>query len=214
MVKPIRMRLSRAPGFNLQAASQAANGLPARSVARPGPFGNPWTVAGAREAGIRGTEAGLRALCVARFRTGEAGGRPALNGLQARLPELRGFNLACWCPLPAPGEPDCCHAATLLEIANAGPEPIITPRALRCDAPGCRDEAVIRHAGEQYCHPHALEGSEAARAGSSPISEREALEIYERHATAARLRGDSGFAEALERDAARIRARIQGGRDE
>lgn len=33
--------------------------------------------------------------------------------------ELRGKNLACWCPKPAhPYEPDCCHAAVLLEIAN------------------------------------------------------------------------------------------------
>lgn len=33
--------------------------------------------------------------------------------------ELRGKNLACWCPLPEPYEHDCCHAAVLLEIANA-----------------------------------------------------------------------------------------------
>ena len=33
--------------------------------------------------------------------------------------ELRGKNLACWCPLPTdPYEQDCCHAAVLLEIAN------------------------------------------------------------------------------------------------
>jgi hypothetical protein len=38
------------------------------------------------------------------------------------LPRLRGRNLACWCPLPAPGEPDRCHAAVLLELANS-PEP-------------------------------------------------------------------------------------------
>lgn len=31
---------------------------------------------------------------------------------------LRGMDLACWCPLPAPGEPDVCHAALLLTIAN------------------------------------------------------------------------------------------------
>jgi hypothetical protein len=34
---------------------------------------------------------------------------------------LGGKNLACWCPLPAPGEPDMCHAAVLLEIANSSP---------------------------------------------------------------------------------------------
>lgn len=34
------------------------------------------------------------------------------------LPTLRGKNLACWCPLPKHGEPDNCHAALLLELAN------------------------------------------------------------------------------------------------
>jgi len=34
--------------------------------------------------------------------------------------ELRGKHLACFCPLPSqPYEPDRCHAAVLLEIANA-----------------------------------------------------------------------------------------------
>jgi hypothetical protein len=34
------------------------------------------------------------------------------------LPTLRGRNLACWCPLPKGDEPDNCHAAILLELAN------------------------------------------------------------------------------------------------
>ena len=34
------------------------------------------------------------------------------------LPILRGKNLACWCPLPEHDEPDNCHAALLLELAN------------------------------------------------------------------------------------------------
>lgn len=38
------------------------------------------------------------------------------------LPTLRGKNLACWCPLPDHGEPDNCHAALLLKLAN-GPSP-------------------------------------------------------------------------------------------
>lgn len=33
--------------------------------------------------------------------------------------ELAGKNLACWCALPAEVEPDVCHAAVLLEVANA-----------------------------------------------------------------------------------------------
>src|SRR5215475_4897148 len=32
--------------------------------------------------------------------------------------ELASHDLACWCPLPAPGEPDVCHAALLLTVAN------------------------------------------------------------------------------------------------
>lgn len=39
--------------------------------------------------------------------------------IAAARAELRGKNLACWCPLPTePYEPDCCHASVLLELAN------------------------------------------------------------------------------------------------
>jgi hypothetical protein len=34
--------------------------------------------------------------------------------------KLAGRDLMCWCPLPAPGQPDHCHAAVLLRIANGG----------------------------------------------------------------------------------------------
>lgn len=37
--------------------------------------------------------------------------------------ELRDKDLACWCPLPAQGEEDHCHAAVLLRIANWGEGP-------------------------------------------------------------------------------------------
>ena len=42
------------------------------------------------------------------------GGSP----LERARSELRGRNLACWCPLPTLGEDDECHAAILLRIAN------------------------------------------------------------------------------------------------
>lgn len=32
--------------------------------------------------------------------------------------DLAGRDLGCWCPLPAPGQPDLCHAAVLLAVAN------------------------------------------------------------------------------------------------
>jgi len=39
--------------------------------------------------------------------------------IEAAKAELRGKNLACFCPLPSePYQPDCCHAAVLIEIAN------------------------------------------------------------------------------------------------
>lgn len=40
--------------------------------------------------------------------------------VEAARRELAGRDLMCWCPLPAPGQPDHCHAAVLLEIANGG----------------------------------------------------------------------------------------------
>ena len=40
------------------------------------------------------------------------------TALLAALPKLRGKNLACWCPLPAKGEEDICHAAVLIELAK------------------------------------------------------------------------------------------------
>jgi hypothetical protein len=42
--------------------------------------------------------------------------RPSLA--EAARTELAGRDLMCWCPPPAPGQPDHCHAAVLLEIAN------------------------------------------------------------------------------------------------
>ncbi|MDI5965791.1 DUF4326 domain-containing protein [Streptantibioticus silvisoli] len=39
----------------------------------------------------------------------------------ADLHLLRGKDLACTCPLPEPGEPDHCHAAVLLRLANDAP---------------------------------------------------------------------------------------------
>lgn len=46
MAQPVRLQLSRRAGFNLQALSQATNGLPALKVTRPGRYGNPYRVEG------------------------------------------------------------------------------------------------------------------------------------------------------------------------
>ncbi|WP_375453762.1 hypothetical protein [uncultured Methylobacterium sp.] len=50
-VQAVRLRLSRAKGFDLQAHSLAVNGLPAVVVARPTKWGNPSPAASADREG-------------------------------------------------------------------------------------------------------------------------------------------------------------------
>lgn len=95
------------------------------SVARPGRFGNPFTMAGCREAGFVGTDEQIARRCVEAFRAWlgpwwrnnwdgpESEAKRAV--VLSEISGLRGKNLACWCPLGAP-----CHADALLELANAG----------------------------------------------------------------------------------------------
>lgn len=124
MSVPVRLRLSRHKGFDLQAWSRAANGLAAVNVARPGRFGNPFTAAGCRDAGWRGDDHAIAERCVEAFRVWIDGPHWRANwageeseharaAMLASLPALRGKNLACWCAEGAP-----CHADVLLELAN------------------------------------------------------------------------------------------------
>lgn len=120
MTAPVRLRLSRKAGFNLQALSIATNGLPAVKVTRPGRWGNPhvalrcWYHGGYPSLDIPAFDAVTAAdadregarVAVALFRQ-EAERRPEA------FADLRGKNLACWCKPDAP-----CHADVLLEIAN------------------------------------------------------------------------------------------------
>ena len=123
MTQPVRLQLSRRKGFSLQAWSREVNGLPAVRVSRPGPFGNPFTIAGCRDAGFSGSDVDLAERCVGAFRVwvgphwrenwdGEDSERCRAH-LLSHLSALRGHNLACWC---APSDP--CHADVLLELAN------------------------------------------------------------------------------------------------
>jgi hypothetical protein len=90
------------------------------SVCRPGPYGNPFKSKDAEEAGY---EDGPK-MAVWAFREWLNGNPDFVAGenLHARqrilndLPELRGFNLACFCALDKP-----CHADVLIELANAPP---------------------------------------------------------------------------------------------
>lgn len=86
-------------------------------VSRPGPFGNPWVGISPRVAVAWFKKDLLHEMAV-------EGGPCCKEGISSgvsehfwrmarRVPELRGKNLACWCPLDSP-----CHADILLEIAN------------------------------------------------------------------------------------------------
>ena len=127
MVAPVRLRLSRAKGFDLQALSRATNGLKAVKVARPGPFGNPYTLQdaadvfdcrkhSAHEYAVQWfrewieTPAGAETFDPCHVYDGMAEGHAKIH---AALPSLRGKNLACFC---APEF--ACHADVLLELAN------------------------------------------------------------------------------------------------
>jgi hypothetical protein len=104
MSKPVRLRLSRLKGSDLQQSSVDHNGRKAVVVSRPGRWGNPWKV---------GVEDATRQSAVARYRAALLGGRLNYKVKEVRA-ELAGKNLACWCDLGMP-----CHADVLLEIANA-----------------------------------------------------------------------------------------------
>lgn len=116
--QPQRLQLSRRRGFDLQAASVALNGLPAKRVSRPGPWGNPFTIEEtAARYGLAPDAAQARAvaLCGQWLRGTidpdlSPGPPPSRAAIRAAL---AGHNLACWC---RPGTP--CHADTLFDLAN------------------------------------------------------------------------------------------------
>lgn len=114
MIRPVGIQLRRTARFRLQDVSRAINGLPAFSVARPGRFGNPFTVKAWLDGGWGGDPqeavvAAHRAWLESRACW------PVAIALEP-IPDLsilRGHNLACWCPLDGP-----CHRNTLIELAN------------------------------------------------------------------------------------------------
>lgn len=112
MSRPVRLRLSRAKGFNLQEHSRAVNGLPAVNCARPSKWGNPFVVGLKRKLGRRAAlgyiDAPNMEEAVRAYRE-----KIMLHGPPAALHELRGKNLACWCKIGA-----ACHCDVLLELAN------------------------------------------------------------------------------------------------
>jgi hypothetical protein len=116
--RPQRLQVSRKAGFNLQEASRELNGLPAKLVTRPGPWGNPFSIdevaatygldrAAAQAKAVALAEQWLRGTLDTRLSPGPAPSRETIRA------ELAGHNLACWCK---PGTP--CHADVLIDLAN------------------------------------------------------------------------------------------------
>lgn len=116
---PIRLQLSRAKGFDLQALSLATNGLPAAKVDRSTPWGNPWRLGdvyppNAAELVDRFRRSVIGPVLAGRQCAPDAHPESTIGKIISGAPKhLRGKNLACWCALKAP-----CHADVLLEIAN------------------------------------------------------------------------------------------------
>lgn len=116
--KPQRMQLSRRAGFNLQEASRALNGLPAKLITRPGKWGNPFTIDDtAKRYGLDHDAAQAKAveLC-GQWLRGKIDPALSPGSVPSReliRTELAGHNLACWCKAGTP-----CHADVLLELAN------------------------------------------------------------------------------------------------
>lgn len=109
---PKRIQLSRKRGWRMPENTV--------KVDRSSKWGNPFTIAAAREAGYKGTDADLRLFSVTTFRAWLARQySPDCREEQrayilAHIDQLRGLDLVCWCPLD-----QSCHADVLLQLANA-----------------------------------------------------------------------------------------------
>lgn len=114
-MRPQRIVLSRRAGFDLQATSHSLNGLPAQSVARPGRWGNPFTIAEvAAELGVDNAKAQAEAVArYGRWVRGELVTEQSPPALEEVRAALAGRNLACWCKAGTP-----CHADALIALAN------------------------------------------------------------------------------------------------
>ena len=124
-IEPIRIQRKRTKGWRMPENTV--------SVCRPGKWGNPFKIGGYFMVGDPDPRARFRMSWCQSY-LGAEGGRFTLietaevavdffrrlcaNGYYTpkNLAELRGKNLACYCPLDQP-----CHADVLLEIANRHP---------------------------------------------------------------------------------------------
>ena len=128
-MKPQRIQLSRGKGFNLQRVSVTLNGRLAVRVDRTTKWGNPFRMG--REPSERimdqwgwiinkkhpfYTPCYSVPQALKRFRQCVESHPEYIAHVKY---ELKGKNLACWCPLlDEQGQPVACHAMVLLEISN------------------------------------------------------------------------------------------------
>ena len=105
---PERIRLRRIKGWRKPESAIV--------VARPSKWGNPYTLQQYRDDYTEADDREVRRMAVSDFRglvTGRWDRFDPPEYPRGQLTELRGHDLACWCPLDQP-----CHADVLLELAN------------------------------------------------------------------------------------------------
>lgn len=113
---PIRVQLKREKGWRKPAGCI--------SVARPTKWGNPYTIPGAIEHGFARTHDEAVWVCISFFRSwlheeGRSGTNPDKRAaIMDHLDDLKGHDLACWCPIEKDGVYVPCHADILLCEAN------------------------------------------------------------------------------------------------
>lgn len=108
-MKSLRIQLNRKAGFNLQEHSRQLNGLPAVNCARPGEWGNPFTIKQARTLHPNESDDQLRKRVV--LAHAELCTDPEFQ--KCIRNRLTGHNLACWCK---PNQD--CHCDNYLAIIN------------------------------------------------------------------------------------------------
>jgi hypothetical protein len=105
---PVRVRLRRTKGWRKPPNTVV--------VSKPTMWGNPfWKGYGCRLTAAWSYEVALKTELLA-MRLGLTALDARMRRVAERLHELRGKNLACWCPLDQPK--GYCHADVLLDLAN------------------------------------------------------------------------------------------------
>lgn len=105
---PVRVQLSRRKGWRMPPNTV--------SIARPGRWGNEFRVGEPAEYYTGHTRPLTQSEAVEQYRIHAEAHHSVCP---ERFADLRGKNLACWCPLTdKDGNPVPCHADVLLELAN------------------------------------------------------------------------------------------------